>query len=113
MGALLLGASFLPGLDGEGFLTPLIPLLAGAAVAVGIPGTLLIGWMLRHQLNPVAHALGYMVVGLLYGPLVLVTGAGGLVPMLIPIIGFPAGILLGLGRWIAQPLARVDHAEQD
>lgn len=113
MGAALLAASFLPGLDGEGFLTPLIPLLAGAAVVVGIPGTLLIGWLLRHQLNPVAHVLGYMVVGLLYGPLVLISGAGGLVPMLIPIIGFPAGILLGLGRWIAQPLARIKTPEAD
>lgn len=111
MGAVLLGASFIPGLDGEGFLAPLIPLLAGAAVVVGIPGTLLISWLLRHQLNPVAHALGYMVVGLLYGPLVLIIGAGGLVPMLIPVIGFPAGILLGLGRWIAQPLARVESAD--
>lgn len=113
MGAVLLGMSFVPGLDGDGFLTPLIPMLAGAAVVVGIPGTLLIGWLLRHQLNPVAHALGYMVVGLLYGPLVLISGAGGLVPMLIPMIGFPAGILLGLGRWIAQPLARIETADPD
>ncbi|NDK31215.1 hypothetical protein [Nesterenkonia haasae] len=109
MGAILLGLSFVPGLDGEGYLTPLIPLLAAAAVVVGIPGTLLVSWLLRHHLNPVAHALGYILVGLLYGPVVLFAGAGGLIPMLIPIVGFPAGVLLGLGRWIAQPLARVEQ----
>lgn len=112
LGGVLLGLSFVPGLDGEGFLAPLIPLLAAAAVAVGIPGTLLITWLLRHQLNPVAHVLGYVLVGLLYGPVVLLSGAGGLIPMLIPIVGFPAGVLLGLGRWIAQPLARVEIPEQ-
>src|SRR5699024_894766 len=115
LGAVLLGLSFVPGLDGEGFLAPLIPLLAAAAVLVGVPGTLLITWLLRHQLNPVAHVLGYMLVGLLYGPVVLISGVGGLIPMLIPLVGFPAGILLGLGRWIAQPLARIEspgqHAE--
>ncbi|TLP97530.1 hypothetical protein FEF26_07065 [Nesterenkonia salmonea] len=109
MGAILLGMSFVPGLDGEGYLTPLIPLLAAAAVVVGIPGTLLVSWLLRHHLNPVAHVLGYVLVGLLYGPVVLFAGAGGLVPMLIPIVGFPAGVLLGIGRWIAQPLASVDQ----
>jgi hypothetical protein len=108
MGAILLGLSFVPGLDGEGYLTPLIPLLAAAAVVVGIPGTLLVNWLLRHHLNPVAHVLGYVLVGLFYGPVVLFAGAGGLVPMLIPIVGFPAGVLLGLGRWIAQSLASVD-----
>lgn len=113
LGAVMLGISFVPGLDGEGYLAPLTPLLAGAAVVVGIPGTLLITWLLRHQLNPVAHMLGYMLVGLLYGPVVLLAGVGGLIPMLIPIVGFPAGILLGLGRWIAQPLARIETAEQD
>ena len=111
MGAILLGLSFVPGLDGEGYLNPLIPLLAGAAVVVGIPGTLAVGWLLRHHLNPVTHMLGYVLVGLLYGPVVLFAGAGGLVPMLIPIVGFPAGVLLGLGRWIAQPLARRDPPE--
>lgn len=107
MGAILLGLSFVPGLDGEGYLTPLIPLLGGAAVAIGIPGTLLVSWLLRHHLNPVTHVLGYVLVGLLYGPVVLIAGAGGLMPMLIPIIGFPAGILLGAGRWVAQPLASI------
>lgn len=107
MGALLLGLSFVPGLDREGFLTPLIPLLGGAAVLVGAPGTLLVSWLLRYQLNPITHILGYVVVGLLYGPVVLISGAGGLMPMLIPLVGFPAGIFLGLGRWVAQPLARV------
>ena len=112
MGAVLLGLSLVPGLDGEGFLTPLVPLLGGAAIVVGGPGTLLIGWLLRHQVNPGAHILGYVVVGLLYGPVVLISGAGGLMPMLIPLVGFPAGILLGLGRWIAQPMARIDAPEQ-
>ncbi|GFZ81321.1 hypothetical protein [Nesterenkonia alkaliphila] len=112
MGAVLLALSFFPGLDGEGYLTPLIPLLGAAAVVVGIPGTLLVSWLLRHHLNPVVHMLGYVLVGLLYGPVVLFAGASGLMPMLIPIIGFPAGILLGIGRWIAQPLATVTHPEQ-
>lgn len=111
MGGLLLGLSFVPGLDAEGFLAPLIPLLGGAAVIIGIPGTLLVSWLLRHQLNPVTHVLGYVVIGLLYGPVVLIAGAGGLLPMLIPLVGFPAGVLLGMGRWIAQPLSRVDTPE--
>lgn len=111
MGAVLLSLSFFPGLDGEGYLTPLIPLLGAAAVLIGVPGTLLVSWLLRHHLNPVVHVLGYVLVGLLYGPVVLFAGAGGLVPMLIPIVGFPAGVLLGGGRWIAQPLAKVTEPE--
>lgn len=107
LGLILLGLSFVPGLDGEGYLAPLIPLIGGAAVLIGIPGTLLVNWLCRHQLNSVVHVLGYVVVGLLYGPVALFAGPGGLVPMLIPIIGFPAGVLLGAGRWMAQPLATV------
>ena len=110
MGALLLILSFVPGLDEDGFLTPLIPLIAAAAVFVGIPGTLLVNWLFRHQPNPLLHVLGYALVGLLYGPVVLFAGAGGLLPMLIPLIGFPAGILLGLSRWAVQPLATVDDS---
>lgn len=114
MGGLLLSLSFIPGLNEDGFLAPLIPLIAAAAVVVGIPGTLLVNWLYRHQLRPTVHILGYVLVGLLYGPVVLIVGAGGLVPMLIPLIGFPAGILLGIGRWMAQPLARIkDPAEDD
>lgn len=114
MGGLLLALGFIPGLNEDGFLAPLIPLIAAAAVVVGIPGTLLVNRLYRHQLRPTVHILGYVLVGLLYGPVVLVVGAGGLVPMLIPLIGFPAGILLGIGRWMAQPLARVtDPAEDD
>ncbi|GAA1825973.1 hypothetical protein [Nesterenkonia flava] len=108
MGAVLLGLSFVPGLDGDGYLTPLIPLIGAAAVVVGIPGTLLVNWIYRHHLNPVVHVLGYVVVGLLYGPVILFGGVGGLMPMLIPVIGFPAGVLLGLGRWVAQPMARIE-----
>ncbi|GAA3066464.1 MULTISPECIES: hypothetical protein [Actinomycetes] len=107
MGGLLLGLSFVPGLDDDGFLTPLIPLIGGAAVGIGIPGTLLVTWLYRHHLNPTLHVLGYVVVGLLYGPVVLLAGTGGLMPMLIPLVGFPAGVLLGVGRWAAQPLATV------
>ena len=110
MGALLLILSFVPGLDEEGFLTPLIPLIGAAAVFVGIPGTFLVNWLFRHQPNPLLHVLGYALVGLLYGPVVLFAGAGGLLPMLIPLIGFPAGILLGLSRWAVQPLATVDDS---
>jgi len=109
MGGLLLALGFVPGLDEDGFLAPLIPLIGAAAVVVGIPGTLLVTWLYRHQPSPMVHILGYVLVGLLYGPVVLVAGAGGLVPMLIPLIGFPAGMLLGIGRWMAQPLARVDY----
>lgn len=112
-GVVLLALSFVPGLDDDGFLAPLIPLIGGAAVAVGIPGTLLVSWFYRHHLSPVVHVLGYVLVGLLYGPVVLLAGTGGLMPMLIPMVGFPAGVLLGLGRWVAQPLVRVEdpHAE--
>lgn len=113
MGGLLIALSFIPGLNEDGFLAPLIPLIAAAAVVVGIPGTLLVNWLYRHQLRPTVHILGYVLVGLLYGPVVLVVGAGGLVPMLIPLIGFPAGILLGIGRWMAQPLARVTDPTED
>lgn len=113
MGALLLGLSFVPGLDDDGFLTPLIPLIAGAAVGIGVPGTLLVNWLYRHHLNLTLHVLGYVVVGLLYGPVMLFAGVGGLMPMLIPLVGFPAGILLGAGRWIAQPLARIQDPNDD
>lgn len=108
MGALLLGLSFVPGLDEDGFLTPLIPLIAAAAVAVGIPGTLLVNRLYRHHLNVTLHVLGYVVVGLLYGPVMLFAGTGGLMPTLIPLVGFPAGILLGAGRWVAQPFAEIN-----
>lgn len=113
MGVALLVLSFVPGLDDTGYLAPLIPLIGGAAVGIGIPGTLLVTWLCRHQLNTVVHVLGYVVVGLLYGPVVLFAGAGGLVPMLIPMIGFPAGVLLGVGRWAAQPLASIKDPAAD
>ncbi|GAB3842604.1 hypothetical protein [Nesterenkonia populi] len=117
MGVLLLGAGLLPewlDLDWDmEFLAPLIPYIGGAAVVVGVPGTLLVGWLLRHQLNPLVHVLGWVLVGLLYGPVILLAGASGLVPMLIPIIGFPAGVLMGLSRWLAQTMAYViDPAEE-
>ncbi len=108
MGALLLGLSFVPGLDEDGFLTPLIPLIAAAAVGVGIPGTLLVNRLYRHHMNVTLHVLGYVAVGLLYGPVMLFAGTAGLMPMLIPLVGFPAGILLGAGRWVAQPFATID-----
>lgn len=108
MGALLLVLSFIPGLDDDGFLTPLIPLIGGAAVGVGIPGTLLVTWLYRHHVNMVVHVLGYALVGLLYGPVVLLAGTAGLMPMLIPLVGFPAAVLLAMGRWVAQPLARLE-----
>lgn len=108
MGGILLGLSFVPGLDGEGYLTPLIPLVAAASVVIGIPGTLLVGWLYRHHTQPMVHILGYVVVGLLYGPVVLIGGAAGLMPMLIPLVGFPAGILLGLVRWAVQPLSTIE-----
>lgn len=108
MGALLLTLSFIPGLDEEGFLAPLIPLIGGAAIGVGVPGTLLVTWLYRHHLNVVVHMLGYALVGLLYGPVVLFAGTAGLLPMLIPLVGFPAAVLLALGRWAAQPLARTE-----
>lgn len=111
MGVLLLGAGLLPewfDLDWDlEFLAPLIPYIGGAAVGIGIPGTLLVGWLLRHQTNPLVHVLGWVLVGLLYGPVILLAGAGGLVPMLIPIIGFPAGVLMGVSRWLAQTMAYV------
>lgn len=113
MGAALLGLSFIPGLDDDGFLTPMIPLIAGAAVVVGIPGTLLVARIFRHHLQPMVHVLGCVLVGLLYGPVVLFAGTAGLVPMLIPLVGFPAGVLLGLGRLAAQPLTTVKDLDDD
>ena len=69
-----------------------------------------IGWGV--DLSLLAQEVPGVDQGIGQGPgeelLLLLAGAQGLVPMLIPIVGFPAGILLGAGRWIAQPLTRVE-----
>ena len=83
-------------------------------LVVGLPLCLLVNWAFRHVLNQWVHVLAYALVGMLFGLVVLTQGAGGILPMLIPVIGFPAGILMGLGRLAARPLVKVvGGAEED
>ena len=65
------------------------------------------------MLNQWVHVLAYALVGMLYGLVVLTQGAGGILPMLIPVIGFPAAVLMGLGRLAARPLVRLEHRDDD
>ncbi|WP_258933588.1 hypothetical protein [Nesterenkonia pannonica] len=111
MGTLLLGAGLLPqwlDLDWNmEFIAPLIPYIGAAAAVVGIPGTLLVGWLLRHELNPLVHVLGWVVVGLLYGPVILAVGCRRPGADADSHHRLPAGVLMGISRWLAQTMAYV------
>lgn len=107
MAAIVLVLTLIPSLQEFGSLTPLLTVVGIAGLVVGLPLCLLVNWVFRHVLNQWVHVLAYALVGMLFGLVVLTQGAGGILPMLIPVIGFPAGILMGLGRMAARPLVRV------
>ena len=107
MAALVLVLSLVPALQVYGSLTPLLSIVGIAGMVIGLPACLLVNWLFRFKLNQWIHVLGYALVGMLYGLAVLFTGVGGLVPMLIPVVGFPAAILMALGRILARPLVSV------
>ncbi|MFC0582230.1 hypothetical protein [Micrococcoides hystricis] len=101
MAAIVFALSVIPGLRIAEVVLSLLPIIAISSLAIGLPGTLLVNWIFRHQLNQWVHVFGYAIVGMLYGLTVLFSAIGGSVPLLIPYIGFPAGILLALGRIMA------------
>ena len=111
MAAIVLVLNFIPALQAYGSLTPLLTTVGLAGLVIGLPLCLLVNWLFRHQTNQWIHVIGYALVGMLYGLAVLFSGVGGLLPMLIPIIGFPAAILMALGRAVAQPLVKVVRPE--
>ena len=91
------GAVFAQGFEG----------LLIAGLVIGLPLCMLVNRAFRHVLNQWVHVLAYAMVGMLYGLVVLAQGVGGVLPMLIPVIGFPAAVLMGLGRLAARPLVDV------
>lgn len=107
MAGLVLALNLLPALQSYGSLAPLLTVVGIAGLVIGLPLCLLVNWLFRHKTNQWIHVLGYALVGMLYGLAVLFSGAGGLVPMLIPVVGFPAAILMALGRTFARPLVTV------
>jgi hypothetical protein len=111
MAAIVLVLNFIPALQAYGSLTPLLTTVGLAGLVIGLPLCLLVNWLFRYKTNQWIHVIGYALVGMLYGLAVLFSGVGGLLPMLIPIIGFPAAILMALGRAVAQPLVRVVRPE--
>lgn len=111
MAGLVLVLNLIPALQSFGSLAPLLTVVGVAGMVIGLPLCLLVNWIFRYQTNQWIHVLGYALVGMLYGLAVLFSGAGGLVPMLIPVVGFPAAILMALGRTFARPLVTVVRLE--
>ncbi|MEO9247347.1 hypothetical protein ABDK96_06615 [Citricoccus nitrophenolicus] len=111
MAGLVLVLNLIPALQSYGSLAPLLTVVGVAGMVIGLPLCLLVNWLFRHKTNQWIHVLGYALVGMLYGLAVLFSGAGGLVPMLIPVVGFPAAILMALGRTFARPLVSVVRPE--
>lgn len=107
MAATVLILGLFPDLQAFGSLTPLLTVVGVAGLVIGLPLCLLVNWIFRFQLNQWVHVLGYALVGMLYGLAVLLYGGAGLLPMMVPVIGFPAAILMALGRTLARPLTRV------
>lgn len=99
--------NLLPLSDVVGDLTPLLTLVGLSGLVLGLPLALLANWVLRYQLNHAVHILAYALIGMLYGLTVLTAGGEGLIPLLIPLVGFPAAILMALGRWSASAFVRV------
>lgn len=99
--------NLLPLADRVGDLTPLLTLVGLSGLVLGLPLALLTNWLLRYQLNQSIHILAYAVIGMLYGLTVLTAGGEGLIPLLIPLVGFPAAILIALGRWAASAFVHV------
>lgn len=111
MAGLVLVLNLIPALQSYGSLSPLLTVVGVAGMVIGLPLCLLVNWLFRYKTNQWIHVLGYALVGMLYGLAVLFSGAGGLVPMLIPVVGFPAAILMALGRTFARPLVSVVRPE--
>ncbi|MEH0059135.1 hypothetical protein [Auritidibacter ignavus] len=111
MAGLVVILNLLPVAEQVGDLTPLLTLVGLAGLVLGLPLTLLVNWLFRFTLNQAVHVLAYALVGMLYGLVVLVGGLEGLLPLLIPVVGFPAGILMALGRWLAIPFTDVVDAD--
>lgn len=114
MAGIVVILNLLPLSDTVGDLTPLLTLVGLSGLILGLPLALLTNWLLRHQLNQSIHVLAYAVIGMFYGLTVLTAGGDGLIPLLIPLVGFPAAILMALGRWSASSFVHViepqDHA---
>lgn len=111
MAGIVVILNLMPLADTVGDLTPLLTLVGLSGLVLGLPLALLTNWLLRHQLNQSIHILAYAIIGMLYGLTVLTTGGEGLIPLLIPIIGFPAAILMALGRWAASSFVHVVEPE--
>ena len=111
MAGIVVILNLLPLSDTVGDLTPLLTLVGLSGLVLGLPLALLANWLLRYQLNQSIHILAYAVIGMLYGLTVLFAGGEGLLPLLIPLVGFPAGILMALGRWSASSFVQVVEPE--
>jgi len=107
MAGIVVILNLLPLSDTVGDLTPLLTLVGISGLILGLPLALLTNWLLRHQLNQSVHVLAYAIIGMLYGLMVLTAGGEGLLPLLIPLVGFPAAILMALGRWSASAFVHV------
>ena len=108
MAVVVMVMGLIPDLQAYGSLSPLLTVVGVAGLVIGLPLCLLVNWLFRHQLNQWVHVMGYALVGMLYGLAVLLYGGSGLLPMLIPLIGFPAAVLMAVGRTLARPLATVE-----
>ena len=107
MAGIVVILNLLPLSDTVGDLTPLLTLVGMSGLILGLPLALLTNWLLRHQLNQSIHILAYAIIGMLYGLTILTVGGEGLIPLLIPLVGFPAAILMALGRWSATSFVHV------
>ncbi|HEY4557495.1 MAG TPA: hypothetical protein VIG82_04825 [Enteractinococcus sp.] len=111
MAGIVVILNLLPLSDTVGDLTPLLTLVGISGLILGLPLALLTNWLLRHQLNQSVHVLAYAIIGMLYGLMVLTAGGEGLLPLLIPLVGFPAAILMALGRWSASAFVHVVESD--
>ncbi|WP_022870513.1 hypothetical protein [Yaniella halotolerans] len=111
MAAIVVILNLLPISDTVGDLTPILTLVGLSGLILGLPLALLANWLLRHQLNQSIHILAYAIIGMFYGLTVLTAGGEGLIPLLIPLVGFPAAILMALGRWAASSFVYVVEPE--
>ncbi|OAV63146.1 hypothetical protein [Enteractinococcus helveticum] len=107
MAGIVVILNLLPLSDTVGDMTPLLTIVGLSGLILGLPLALLTNWLLRYQLNQSVHILAYAVIGMLYGLTVLLAGGEGLIPLLIPLVGFPAAILMALGRWTASSFVHV------
>lgn len=111
MAGIVVILNLLPLSDAVGDLTPILTLVGISGLVLGLPLALLTNWVFRYQLNQSIHILAYALIGMLYGLTVLTAGGEGLIPLLIPLVGFPAAILMALGRWAASSFVDVIDPE--